>query len=1017
MNKKFIKMVSVTLIFSMLFSYYPIYANGIENKDTGYTEYSSNVQTTFDYLYDEEIFYEQYEQYRDAAIEQGREIDLHLKDAIDLKTLREKDEVIYLSYMGETEKGYAPNIEEFNIEVLNGIFGLNIVMKTPKDFGMPNNIDSMKTLLKSGQADFAGAYEYKYNLNQDTEFSRSDTFSYDNTYIFSKDYIKHIADINIESAKYSVSHIIGEILNVPKEKRLNREQAYTKIQTGELDYYIGTPSDIGFFIERGYTYKPIKNMEYMLEMQVMALSGKYDGFIHLLEKINVIDYYNTYKIESNNRNKYLNIKNNVSEELRNYIKNKKQITVGFYDSYGLLYVNNGKVEGYIDKYLDAFSFLTNLEIIYRDYSASSYNDLYVDIATGETDIMFLGVYDKSSSAIQDYINEPITVTTIPYAEQQINIVKNINSNYITSITDLNTSKVGYNKFNERILKNYEFLNIENATAYDSDEALANALQHKEVDYIITLPYFMEYLHSNNEDWCDIAVFNDDIYQNHMSVELSYVVGNQHEHSEELLQLLNYCTELVNQTKLYYDNIVEDMKIQNIIEYQNSIDKVIIITSLLSLIMLILIVRYRNEEEKLEESISKINKLDIESGVKNKTSYYDEYDNDKNYYCIMISPRLQEKVAKSSNTELHKRLYRTIGMKLLAYDSDINVDFYRFGSEEFIVLIECEDEDFEIKREVSKLVEHMRIPFRLKGDYIIMEYNIGVCYSEYAEDDEKLLLYTYYMLQNNSKSQYRLYNILKHRDLKEIKLYEAVEELLKRNLKKSLKLNFNPVVDNRINKINIYEVFPSVTVDGIDYKLDNFFNIARIGNSISRSDAFVVEKVCEIRNTYIEEGSISEDTIFAIAVSKQFIVKINEEFIKRVKVLNKIKDFSFCVFEITEETLDNIFVQEKMEKLNEYGFKFAIDKFDISHSSINNIIKNNIEYVKISDEFLKGNEKDYKLFTAVNNMLKGIDIKIAGYGIDSNKALDFIKTQNVDYIQGQAVISSMGQDEFEQFIKK
>jgi len=110
------------------------------------------------------------------------------------------------------------------------------------------------------------------------------------------------------------------------------------------------------------------------------------------------------------------------------------------------------------------------------------------------------------------------------------------------------------------------------------------------------------------------------------------------------------------------------------------------------------------------------------------------------------------------------------------------------------------------------------------------------------------------------------------------------------------------------------------------------------------------------------------------------------------------------FEIveTEEIKDYVVVENFILMVKEYGAKVSIDDFGSGYSNFTNIIKLNIDYIKIDGTLitkLLDDKKSRNMVAGLIQFAKSIDVETIAEFVSSRELYDEVTALDVDYIQG------------------
>ena len=123
-----------------------------------------------------------------------------------------------------------------------------------------------------------------------------------------------------------------------------------------------------------------------------------------------------------------------------------------------------------------------------------------------------------------------------------------------------------------------------------------------------------------------------------------------------------------------------------------------------------------------------------------------------------------------------------------------------------------------------------------------------------------------------------------------------------------------------------------------------------------------------------------------------------------------------VLELTErQPIDNYGeVRSVFDTLHKMGIKMAIDDFGTGHSTLSYIKNLNFDFIKIDKSFIDLIGSDAIAAPLVDNIIdlaKRLDLAIVAEGVETQEQLDYLRTHDVDYIQGYFYGRPMPLNEF------
>jgi EAL domain-containing protein (putative c-di-GMP-specific phosphodiesterase class I)/GGDEF domain-containing protein len=210
--------------------------------------------------------------------------------------------------------------------------------------------------------------------------------------------------------------------------------------------------------------------------------------------------------------------------------------------------------------------------------------------------------------------------------------------------------------------------------------------------------------------------------------------------------------------------------------------------------------------------------------------------------------------------------------------------------------------------------------------------------------------------------------------------------------------FQAIMDNKTDKIVKYEALMRI--------FDRNENIVMPNVFIHKA------KKCRLYNKLME---LLIDKIIIYILKYKICVSINIDYtdilnpsIKK-SLIDKIRDNNvgnFITLEILEsEKVSNFgLVNDFINEIKNFGVKIAIDDFGTGFSNYENILKLNIDYIKIDGSLIKKIDEDIYL-----NLIKSIvlfskqqNIKVVAEFVCDLKILRYVKNIQIDYSQGYQI---------------
>ena len=207
--------------------------------------------------------------------------------------------------------------------------------------------------------------------------------------------------------------------------------------------------------------------------------------------------------------------------------------------------------------------------------------------------------------------------------------------------------------------------------------------------------------------------------------------------------------------------------------------------------------------------------------------------------------------------------------------------------------------------------------------------------------------------------------------------------------------FQPIVNTQTTSVMKYEALARlITKDGEVIYPYQFLNSAIEDKTFEFFTRQITQKIFNIYE--------KSDMYFSMNLTYDNINSVTMlEYIK-----NRLEKYGGerMTFEIveTEEIKDYGVVEDFILMVKKYGAKISIDDFGSGYSNFTNIIKLNIDYIKIDGTLvtkLLDDEKSKNMVAGLIQFAKSIDVETIAEFVSSKELYDEVKALHVDYIQG------------------
>jgi diguanylate cyclase (GGDEF)-like protein/PAS domain S-box-containing protein len=361
---------------------------------------------------------------------------------------------------------------------------------------------------------------------------------------------------------------------------------------------------------------------------------------------------------------------------------------------------------------------------------------------------------------------------------------------------------------------------------------------------------------------------------------------------------------------------------------------------------------------------------------------DRFSQINDFYGLEFGDLLLQKFSKIVKRELEKHI-------------SVEFDLYRFGGDEFAVLVKDYKKETVVANilEVLKHIENNSIEIQNK------EVNLNISCGISFEESRDALLCADMALKISKKDQ-KVFEVYSDENSLN-KKYEN-NFLWTAKLKKAIEEDrvvpfFQPIVNNLDYEQKKYEALVRIVED--DGKVISpffFLDIAKQTKQYLEITKIMVEKSFDIFKNRTEDFSINltMEDISNTKMKKFLLDKFdkNQDISKRL-VLELVESESI---EDYDEVIDFINIAKSK------GCKIAIDDFGSGYSNFEYLVKLQADFIKIDGSLIKNINKQKESFVVVStivNFAKEMDIKTIAEFIEDEDILKTVKELGIDFSQG------------------
>ncbi|MCT1576472.1 EAL domain-containing protein [Oceanobacillus kimchii] len=336
--------------------------------------------------------------------------------------------------------------------------------------------------------------------------------------------------------------------------------------------------------------------------------------------------------------------------------------------------------------------------------------------------------------------------------------------------------------------------------------------------------------------------------------------------------------------------------------------------------------------------------------------------------------------------------------------------FRKDGDEFVVIVKEELDQEECMAKAENIVNKLRIPYKIQDRQISLTVSIGINFpykstytnghSKYdgIETSLKQARKAMVLAKKNGGNRYCIHTNQQKKTLERGYLIDL--ELKDALAREEFSIMYQPIINLKSHKVVGAEAllrwnnreFGFVSPSEFIPKLEESGMIVPVGK-------WILENVCRRMKSWQEKGLLMQ----RISVNVSPIQFKDKYFVQDVKgILNKtMLDASYLEIEITEGTILNL--ESSMMtilELKSLGMHVSIDDFGTGYSSLSYLKQLPIDTLKIDKSFIDDLDRDGEIITnTIINMGKNLHFRIIAEGIESEKQLEYLKSQQCHEGQG------------------
>jgi diguanylate cyclase (GGDEF)-like protein/PAS domain S-box-containing protein len=362
-----------------------------------------------------------------------------------------------------------------------------------------------------------------------------------------------------------------------------------------------------------------------------------------------------------------------------------------------------------------------------------------------------------------------------------------------------------------------------------------------------------------------------------------------------------------------------------------------------------------------------------------------------------------------------RMYKFIGP---------NDYFYRFASDEFIILLPGHINEIELENYACHLQAVLKDKIKLRNTievYITGSIGISI-FPDHGGDMDTLLKNAdsaMYTAKKAGKNFYKIYDqSMKNANQKYLEMETCLKTAIEND---ELKLFYQPklaIKENRINSMEALLRWQNPILGSVPP--DTFIPLAEETGIIWEIDEWVLKNAC-IQNKKWNKSEMIDPLRVAVNISAlQFshpnFVEMVIRILKETELPSELLELEITettIIENTEECINNV------KKLRDIGIIVSIDDFGTGYTSLNYLKRFPFDCLKIDQTYVKEllkNKEDMAIVKTIIALAHELQLKVIAEGVEDKEILDCLIQMGCDEIQGYFVSRPLPELEFETMIR-
>lgn len=404
---------------------------------------------------------------------------------------------------------------------------------------------------------------------------------------------------------------------------------------------------------------------------------------------------------------------------------------------------------------------------------------------------------------------------------------------------------------------------------------------------------------------------------------------------------------------------------------------------------------KNLKNIVKEEVDHITHLiytDPLTGAFRKVKFIEDLKNNRDKKAVMFNIRNFSKINEAFGFNAGDEVLKICTNRVKKL---LKRDIYRIDADEFIFF------SVKTKQDIKSITNYF-----INNPVKILKENINIkikfSFGVVRCDTDKVISKLSFTAKEAKKCSFALFKYYRDKDHNThenfIKFNSIVYDAIFKHKNTNIIPFFQPIHDNKINKIVKYESLARLKTKDKIYTPNYFLDIVQSSGFMYKMTELMIKNVLSYVATLEKEIDVSinitEEDLNTRRIKATLEYYCEQYNIQPNRVIVEVLEGV-----TTTGTKNNI---KQLKEIKKSGFKIAIDDFGVEYSNFERISEMDINCIKIDAKYIKNihtNKKSYQIVKAITNFAHNLDIQVVAEFVENEEIYNKVKELGIDFSQG------------------